>query len=162
MSDQKLLDALLSLELLGIFVLEHVLRVGHFRPRHLATLHELLAHERAHDHALSEQLIVLGGGFPASPAGLDDAQAELDRHHVSIRFSDVHRERGWLLLLGQVEAVLAGGYYFAIGKLRAPSLQRLAASILASEAQHAAVLSELAYPGDAARAVPVAYVEGRS
>ena len=49
----------------------------------------------------------------------------------------------------------------ALTKLEDPALIRLAAQIMASEAQHEALIGELLYHGDAQRAVPYGLIQGR-
>ena len=56
---------------------------------------------------------------------------------------------------------MEGAYYQAMSKLVDPRLQQLGAQILASEAQHYALLGELRRHKDFSRAVPYAFVEGR-
>jgi len=63
--------------------------------------------------------------------------------------------------LGEVEAVAVSAYGRLISALINPMLVRSAAEMLASDPQHATVLSGLLYPGDISRAVPDAFVTGR-
>jgi hypothetical protein len=65
-----------------------------------------------------------------------------------------------LKLLVDLESVAEGAHYDAISKLRSVRLLALSAEIMACEAQHWTVLSELQHPGKIELAVPNPFVQG--
>lgn len=65
-----------------------------------------------------------------------------------------------LALLLASESHAQAAYYDAMGKLKDPGLARLAAEIMASEAQHSALLQALKNPRNLPAATPEAFVTG--
>jgi hypothetical protein len=65
-----------------------------------------------------------------------------------------------LRLLLSVEKVAVGAYFVALTTLQDGSLIMLVAEMMASDAQHEAVIGELLYEGDATKAVPSGLVQG--
>jgi hypothetical protein len=160
-SDTKLVQGLLAAELSAAAVYERVLATGLLAPRSQRAARGLLAHERAHAAALGPELSSLGGVAPPAPADTKAIERFLSDHHVSRSFADLHHERDCLDFLLDLENLMEGAYYQAMSKLTRPRLMQLGAQILASEAQHYAVLGELRRRKDFSRAVPYAFVEGR-
>jgi len=124
-------------------------------PRAARVVHSVYEHELAH-------LRALGAPVPAGPAALSAAAKLLAAHNVSESLTGLHDERTCLRLLLAVEAVAEGAYFKAMSKLESVRLLRLGAEIMASEAQHATLLTELLHPGDITRAVPDPFVVGTS
>ncbi|MGI8429770.1 MAG: ferritin-like domain-containing protein [Solirubrobacteraceae bacterium] len=155
------LTSVLEVELLVAFVYERVLGAQLLAVASARVAAGLLAHERVHIALLRGWLSTLGA--PQTPALVDDRAADrsLASHHVSVRLAGLRTERDALRLLIAVEAVAVSAYGRLISALINPMLVRSAAEMLASEAQHATVLSGLLYPGDISRAVPDAFVTGR-
>ena len=80
---------------------------------------------------------------------------------VPISQSELQHGRGWVHLLAAVEWQLEGLlYYVTIPRLTARDAL-LATSIMASAAEHAALLAELPGPGSTPTAVPAALVRGK-
>ncbi len=154
------LAAVLDVELLVEFTYERVLGLELLEIAGARVAGGFLAHERAHVGLLRGWLSRLGE-IPAPPP-VDDRAADqrLASHQVPIQLAGLRTERDALKLLIAVEAVAAGAYERAISVLVDPPLLRSAGEMLASEAQHATVLSELLSPGDVASAVPDACVVG--
>lgn len=109
---------------------------------HLAT--EFLGHERAHLQALRGQLG--RHDLPRVPRGLGSLAALSARQGVR--------------LLVEIERAALSVYYTELARISDAELAGTAATIMANEAQHAAVLLELLSPGNVARAVPTAFVDG--
>jgi hypothetical protein len=160
-SDPKLVQLLLGAELLAAAVYERVLATGLLSPRSQRAARGLLAHEHAHAAALQAQLGRLAAAAPAPPADTKAVESALSDHHVTRSFTDLHHERDCLDLLLDLENLMEGAYFQAMSKLAQPRLLQLGAEILASEAQHYALLGELRRRKDFSRAVPYAFVEGR-
>jgi Ferritin-like domain len=158
--DGEMASELLALELLSIAVYERVLSSRLLSPRPTRVTRKLLSHEHAHAAALLPELHQLGLDSPVAPASLQDVDQALAARHIDRRIEDLHTERDCLDLLLNVEGVAEGAYYSAMSKLQRPRLQRLAAELLASEAQHEAMLGLLRAPKDFDRAAPYAFVEG--
>ncbi len=160
-SDTTLVQGLLAAELSAAAVYERILATGLLSPRSARAARGILAHERAHAAALATELSTLGGVTPARPADTRALEKFLSDHHVSRSFSDLHHEHDCLDFLLDFENLIEGAYYQAMSKLTRPRLMALGAQILASEAQHYALLGELRRHKDFSRAVPYAFVEGR-
>jgi hypothetical protein len=160
-SDGQLIQGLLGVEQLVAFIYERALRSGELRPRTARLTRQLLAHERAHARALSAQLPALEVFLvPVAPRTDDEAERALRQHHTVLRV-DRHRSNGqWTKLMLDLEDVLERNYHMAISELREPVLLRLCAEILASEAQHSALLGEQLDPHRAAKALPDMFING--
>jgi hypothetical protein len=159
-SDADRLRRLLSVELLILYCYEHVLGDSLLDRRSARLIAPLRAHEQAHVRALSRRLLALGGTAPVAPATVKEADRDLGRRKVSGRLGQLKGGRDALLLLLAVEKVVVGAYFVALTKLGEPKLVTLAAQIMASDAQHAALVGEALYPGDAQKAVPSGLVQG--
>lgn len=160
-TEAKLVQGLLAAELLATAVYERVLATGLLSARSAAVAHQLLSHEHAHAAALEPELRSLGAAAPPAPADSQAIDNALSAHHVSRSVSGLKHERDCLDLLLDLENLMEGAYYAAMSKLNHPRLVQLGAQILASEAQHYALLGELRRHKDFSRAVPYAFVEGR-
>jgi hypothetical protein len=156
----KLLVAALDVELLMVFAYERVFASGAFPPGASRAVAPHLSHERSHVSAVAAELNRLG--FPASttPMTLKRANAVLGMHQVSGSLTDLHTEHDCFKLLIDLESVAEGVHYTALKDLTDPALVRLAAQIMACEAQHWTVLSGLRNPGQYVKAVPWPYVFG--
>jgi hypothetical protein len=159
-SDAGLIHGLLRLELLLVFAYQRVLASGLLSASAEPVARELLAHEQSHGAVLATELTRLGGTFPQGPANVAAGDRALAAHNVGARLVGLRSSRGALRLLVEVEGTAERVYYKAMSKLRDPGLLETGAEIMACEAQHATVLSELLHPGDLARAVPDAMVQG--
>lgn len=112
---------------------------------------ELLGHERAHLAALTAQLRRLGGVVPRLPPELGHGAG------AGVPPGD---ESALLRMLISLERAALAVYYAEMGKLRDAGAARLAAEIMACEAQHATALRELLEPGRIGLAVPSPFVYG--
>ncbi|MDQ6835145.1 MAG: ferritin-like domain-containing protein [Actinomycetota bacterium] len=154
------LHRLLRVELLVVYCYEHVLSASLLRPRARRLLLPLHGHEQAHVHLLEAELRRLGGTPPAPPASIKQANRDLARHHVGGRLGQLQGSRDALFLLLALEQVSVGAYYVALTKLTERRLITLAAQIMASEAQHEALIGLALNPGRAQNAVPYGFVQG--
>jgi hypothetical protein len=159
-ADADRLRRLISVELLMSYCYENVLSGPLPGPRVRRVLLPLHAHEDAHVHALSRHLARLGGTPPPAPASVKEADRDLARRGVVGRLGQLQGAHDALHLLLAVEKVVVGAYFVALIKLDDLALVTLAAQIMASEAQHEALIGEALYHGDAQKAVPSGLVQG--
>jgi hypothetical protein len=159
-SETTTLERLLSVELLGVFVYQHVLNSSLLTPHAKQVLGPLRGHEEAHVRVLTTELTVLGGLAPSPPANVEAADRDLARRSVTGRLGQLQGSHDAFDLLLEVERVVVGAYFVALTKLQDPQLITLAAQIMATDAQHEAIIGELLFPGNAQKAVPYALVQG--
>ena len=154
--DRKVLERALEIERLLVWTYQHVLAVGTLAAAGRAVVTQQLQHERDHVMALAP---VVGAG-PDGGLGTAAALAELARHHVGSDPRRLGTQRDSVRLLVDLESVAEGVWFRAVGRLEDPLLAQLGAQIMACEAQHWTVLSELSHPGEPVITVPNAFVRG--
>lgn len=162
-TDASLLTAALTAEQLSVMAYERALTLSIFTDVQLALLRELLADERAHVEALTRELTVLGASLPPAPTSDSEVDAALSAHGMSGNLAGLSTVKDALKLLLDVGALCEGAYSKAIEKLSASGPLVLAVQALGSEAQHATLLGEQYFSGDANEivyAVPSWYVAG--
>lgn len=160
LSDPAWLQRLMRVEQLVLYVYDHVLGAAILGPSDRDAMAQLRAHERAHVDALGGQLRARSASEPAPPPSVATANRYLARRRVRGRLGQLQGPDDALYLLLALERVAVGAYFVALRELRDPRLIVLAASIMASDAQHEAVVSEQLTPGDIASAVPYGLVQG--
>lgn len=158
--DPELLTDLLHAELLIAFAYQQALQSTVLTPRARVVLGRLHTQELAHITALTAALKRLGGSPPPAPADLKAADRQLVAHHVQDKLDSITDEAGWFRVLVDLEHAVEGAYYAALATLSDPALQRLAAQILANEAQHEVMLLRLRHPGDIKQIVVSSLVQG--
>jgi Ferritin-like domain len=161
-TDAQALHAILAVELLLVFCYQQVLVSGALAPEAEPAIRHMLGQEQTHVDVMTDELANLGQVPPLGPSSVGAADAELDALHASGSLSALHTQQDCLRLLEGVEQLAQGAYYMSITKLADPRLARLCASILGAEGQHYTVLGDLLHPGEIDKAVPNAFVEGRS
>jgi Ferritin-like domain len=160
-TDAQLLHRLLAAELLAVAVYEGVLSTGLLSQRSEHVARRALAQERAHVRLLSASLLKVGGTAPVPPADRQTVDKQLADRKIAGRLSKLRTQHDCGSLLLDLESVVMADYFKAMSKLQDPGLQRLAAQIMANEAQHATAVSETRAPGNVFQAVPYAFAEGR-
>lgn len=160
LDDRQLLARVLQFERLSVRAYEGVLKLSFIVDPARAVLKGLLGHERAHVRRLESELLGLGGALPAPAVRDADVRQVLSEHGMSGGLEGLTTLKGAVQLLLDLGALCEGGYYLAVQKLSRPQLAVLAAQALASEGQHATLLSELIYPGQISQTVPDWYVVG--
>lgn len=157
--DAGILQGLLDAEHLLMYGYEHALGTGFLGhdARELCLLQ--LAHEEAHVARLHSVLDSLHVRRPPSTKDQSDHYQSL-RQAVDKLFSLAQDERAALQVIVQVENVGQSGYFVAAGTFHDRKLIRLAAEVLACEAQHWTMLVDLLHRGDATQAVPHPTVRG--
>ena len=161
-TDADLIHAILSVELLAVFCYQQVLQSETLAPEAEPAIRHLASHEQTHVTVMTNELEKLGQEPPPGPANVAAAEAELEALHTPSNLGSLHTQQDSLRLLEGVEQLAQGAYYMSISKLTDARLARLCASILAAEGQHYTVLGDLLHPGEIDKAVPNAFVEGRS
>jgi hypothetical protein len=160
-SESRQIAELLLTERLTIAVGEHVLGSPHLGRTASAAIRRVLAAEKQHAAALEQTLRSLGvRPTPAGQAPVSALDRGLRERHVHRTLQGLHDEHDCLDLLLALESIAEGGLYAAMPNLTTPAHQRLAAGLLASEAQHQAVLGRIRGAKDFNTAAPYAFVEG--
>jgi hypothetical protein len=161
-TDADQVHEMLAAELLAIAVYDGVIGSGLLSPQVQRPARRVLSQEHAHVRALAPALGQLGGTMPPSPTGTAAVDKALADRGLPGRLAKLRTEHDCVSLLLDVEAVVEGSYFKAMSTLQNSGLQRLAAQIMANEAQHATAISEARRPGDVGQALPAAFVEGKS
>ncbi len=160
-ADTHLLQDLLRTERLTIAVVARVLASDHLGARGRRLARQVLAAEQVHAGALQQALHALRAPLPAiGPVPATALDRGLAQRRVGRTVEDLHSEHDCLDLLLSLESIAEGALYAAMSQLADPGHQRLAAELLASEAEHEALLGLLREPKDFDRAAPYAFVEG--
>jgi ferritin-like protein len=140
------LRAMVRAEQVLVVTYEQLLAATVFTPAATELVERFLGHERAHVEALARELKRLRGSEPRRPTGLGTTPL-LDG-------------RAAVRLLLALERAALHVYYTELARVRDAGVARTAAAIMGNEAQHTTLLRELLSPGDLARAVPAAFVDG--
>jgi hypothetical protein len=141
-------------------VYDHVVGSSILPPSTRREMAQIQEHEQAHVGALRDRLRARGARQPPPPPNVATANRYLARRHVRGRLGQLQGPDDALYLLRAVERVVVGAYFVALREMRDPGLIVLAAQIMASDAQHEAIVSERLNPGDIATAVPYGLVQG--
>ena len=142
--DSKQLSVLVGVERRLTAVYRRVLATGVLNVVVAAEVSGFAAQEREHLGALEREL-QLRGKRPRPPM-------------PSLTSATIETQPDALNLLLVAESMAEASYLAAIAKLQDPGLVRLAAEIMASEAQHWTLLELLQNPQDLPGSVPVAFV----
>lgn len=161
-SDADALSKALMVERLMVIGYRRVLASGTLAPDAVRVITPLLAHELEHVSTVAARLRAMGVNADTGPLDLDGAAAALSAHNVSGSLTDLGSADDSLRLLVNLESVAEGVYFTALATLSTAGLQRLAAQIMACEAQHWTAVSGLRNPGQYVRAVPWPFVTGSS
>lgn len=156
------LQRLIGVELLLAFCYRHILASSILSPRARRTVTPFVAHEQAHIAALQRLLRARGGRMPAPPADVQAANRDLAQHKVGGRLGQLKGDLDAVRLLLTTEQVTIGAYDIALTTLEGVDADttELFCQIMATEAQHDAVLGLLLPPGRIGSAVPYGLVEG--
>ncbi|MDQ6805052.1 MAG: ferritin-like domain-containing protein [Actinomycetota bacterium] len=160
--DGAVLASLLRVERVVVFAYERALATTALTPAVQQLLSSFLAHERAHVQALAANLTSLGSAVPAPLKDTAAFASELRQLRVGRSPPQLRNERQHVRSLIDLETVIARHYRYAIARLSAGKELSIASEIMANEAQHATILRELLSPGNVKRAVPSAFVAGKT
>ena len=161
-SDAAALSKALEIERLMVLAYRRVLASGALAPNIERALAPYLGHEIEHTSAVAAALAAMGVQATTAPLDLDAAGAALSQHNIRGSLTDLHSQNDSMRLLVDLESVAEGVYFTALKTVRTPGLQRLAAQIMACEAQHWTAVSGLRNPGQYVKAVPWPFVTGSS
>jgi hypothetical protein len=159
-SDAEALSKALMFERLLVLAYRHVLESGALAPNIQRAIAPYLGHEIEHVSAVAAALAAMGAGAATGPLDLKTAGEMLSKHDIPANLTDLHSQNDCIRLLVDLEGLAEGVYFTALKTLRTAGLQRLAAQIMACEAQHWTALSGLRNPGEYVKAIPWPFVTG--
>jgi len=161
-TDAQALSKALDVERLMVLAYRRVLASGALAPDIQRAISPYLGHETEHVSAVAAALAKMGVNADTGPLSLSAAGAALSMHNIPVSFGDLHSQNDCMRLLVDLESVAEGVYFTALKTLSTAPLQRLAAQIMACEAQHWTAVSGLRNPGQYVKAVPWPFVTGSS
>jgi hypothetical protein len=161
-TDPQALSKALEVERLMVLAYRRVLTSGTLAPDIERAIAPYLGHEIQHVSAVAAALAAMGVKADTGPLGLDAAGDLLSKHNVPVNLTDLGSQNDSMRLLVDLESVAEGVYFTALKTLSTQPLQRLAAQIMACEAQHWTAVSGLRNPGQYVKAVPWPFVTGSS
>ena len=161
-TDAQALSKALEVERLMVLAYRRVLSSGTLAPDVERAIAPHLRHEIEHASAVAAALAAIGAVGTTAPLDLEAAGAALSKHKIPGSLTDLHSENDSMRLLVDLESVAEGVYFTALKTLSTAALQRLAAQIMACEAQHWTAVSGLRNPGEYVKAVPWPFVTGSS
>jgi len=150
-ADEGVIAPVLTVERALAVSYRHVLDSGALGHHARNVVRSSYEHELAHVRAF-------GGRVASGPAAVAAAAKVLSAPALA----SVHSEADCVRLLLAAEQAALRAYFKAMSQFSSTRLLQLAAEIMASEAQHVTLLTELLYPGDIDKAVPVPFVQGTS
>jgi hypothetical protein len=159
-SETDRLQRLIRLELLQVYCYRYVLASTILGRRAHERLAPFVAHEEAHIAALEARLKARGGTVPAGPDSIKTANRHLGKRGIGGRLGQLKGERDALYLLLTVEQVTIGAYFVALTKVNDSELITLLCQIMATEAQHDAMIGLSLPKATPASAVPYGLVQG--
>jgi hypothetical protein len=157
--DAAVLRELLGVERAIVAAHRHIAAHAALRAPVLGALAHVAAHERVHVTVLAR-----AAGAPASAASalrLDRAQRFLVNRGLDRSIARARSQHDALRVAIELEGIAEHAYYEAIKRLSSPAAIRLAAEIMAVEAQHETLLRRLQRHVSVAASVPAAFVSGR-
>ncbi len=162
LTDAQALSNALAIERLIVLAYRRVLASGKLEADIERAVAPYLGHEVEHVNAVAARLEAMGVSAPTSPLPVSAGSALLSKHNIPISLTDLHSQNDCLRLLVDLESLAEGVYFTALKTLSTAGLQRLAAQIMACEAQHWTAVSGLRNPGQYVKAVPWPFVTGSS
>ncbi len=154
------LQRLVRVELLLEYCYRQVLSSTILRPDARRAIAPFEGHVEAHVAALEARLAARGATLPPGPASVSQANRFLARRRVGGRLGHLRGDQDALRLLLSMEQVVIGAHFVALLKLSEPALVELSAQIMATGAQHDAVLRLLLPPHKLGSAAPYGLVQG--
>jgi len=159
-NDVALLTPALQAEQLTALAARHVLGLSGLTAHGRRTVRVVLEHARAHVRALERQIEALGGTPPSAPSAVAAVGQTLSKHGMSASFAGHPTAKQGIQILQDLQAVCEGALYHALSRLKSTPALVLSLQILASDAQHSALLAMVAYGEDPTLAIPNWYVAG--
>lgn len=161
-TDAQALSKALVIERLMVLAYRRVLSSGKLEPDIERAIAPLLGHEVQHAAAVAAALAAMGVKESTAPLDLSAAAAVLSDHNIPGSLTNLDSQSDAMKLLVDLESLAEGVYFTALKTLSTAALQRLAAQILACEAQHWTAVSGLRNPGAYVKAIPWPFVTGSS
>ena len=162
LTDAQALSKALEVERLVVLAYRRVLASGTLSADIERAIAPYLNQEVQHASAVAAALAAMGVRADTSALGLDAAGDLLSKHNIPVSLTGLHSQNDAMRLLVDLESLAEGVYFTALKTLSTQPLQRLAAQIMACEAQHWTALSGLRNPGEYVKAVPWPFVTGSS
>jgi Ferritin-like domain len=162
LTDAQALSDALVVERLLVLAYGRVLASGKLEGDIERAIAPYLGHEVEHVKTVAARLEAMGVTASTSPLELSAGSALLSKHNIPISLTDLDSQNDCLRLLVDLESLAEGVYFTALKTLSTAGLQRLAAQIMACEAQHWTAVSGLRNPGQYVKAVPWPFVTGSS
>ena len=162
LSEPQVLAHALQMERLSVIGYEQVLASGALSSVARPQLEAILADDRRHVTTLEQVFRRSGAPLPQGPADVAAAQAILTRHQVHRSLTRLPTQYDCLRVMIDIESLAEGAYYKAMPRLVDPTLVRISAAIMGSDAQHWSVLSGIQHKGDITQSVPFPFVYGAS
>jgi Ferritin-like domain len=162
LTDPQALSKALEVERLLVLAYRRVLSSGALAPDIERAIAPYLSHEIQHVSAVAAALAGMGVKASTGPLDLNAAGDLLSKHNIPVSLTNLHSQNDALRLLVDLESIAEGVYFTALKTLSTQPLQRLAAQIMACEAQHWTAVSGLRNPGQYVKAVPWPFVTGSS
>jgi hypothetical protein len=159
-SDPTLLTKALVLERLSVLAYAGLIPLPALSAHERRVLRTLMRQDRAHVRALETEMTARGIALPPAPTGPAALDQALSAKGMSVTLAGVKTLKQAVQLLLDIEALTQGGYYMIIREATDPTLALRAAQVLANEAQHSTLLTELVSPNDITQTVPNWYVTG--
>jgi hypothetical protein len=158
--EATLLTSALKLERLSVLAYTRLIALPVLSAHERRVLRTLVGQDRAHIKALEAEMGARGIALPAAPVGPAALDQALAAKGMSTTLAGVSTLKQAVQLLLDIEALAQGGYYMIIRYSTDPVLALRAAQVLANEAQHSTLLTELVSPTDITQTVPNWYVTG--
>lgn len=162
LTDPQALSKALEVERVMVLAYRRVLTSGVLAVDIERAIAPYLQHEIQHVSAVAAALGALGVKASTGPLDLNAAGDLLSKHGIPVSLTGLHSQNDAMRLLVDLESVAEGVYFTALKTLSTQPLQRLAAQIMACEAQHWTAVSGLRNPGQYVKAVPWPFVTGSS
>jgi hypothetical protein len=161
-AERRLLSQLLDAEFLAVQVYALAAGAGPVSAAGQQLASQLGQQERAHAASLAG-ITGLAGQPAATPPTLPPSavERELAARGMTVTFRALKTERQWFTLLEDLEHLLEGVYYQALGRLSDPGHATLVARIMASEAQHSTLLFSFRNPQNIQLDVAEGQIKGR-
>ena len=162
LTDAQALSNALEVERLVVLAYRRVLASGALAADIERAIAPYLNQEIEHVSAVAAALAAMGVRADTSALSLDAAGDLLSKHNIPVSLTGLHSQNDAMRLLVDLESLAEGVYFTALKTLSTQPLQRLAAQIMACEAQHWTAVSGLRNPGEYVKAVPWPFVTGSS
>ena len=158
-ADATLLTKALEMERLTVVAYDRAVTLPVLSAYDRHFLRVFARQDRAHARALESEMTARGVASPAAPTGPDAVDQALRAKGMSASLVGATTLKAAVQALLDIEALAQGGYYLLVRDATDPALALRASQILANDAQHSMLLTQLVST-DIKQAVPSWYVTG--